>query len=139
MVYDGKGYQERSSFSVYDKYVECGTEENTVRVSPKAYTYDGAPAEDFAGYAVLAGHSAVTENEADENIVVKYDKDTRLVKIQAFYKTHNITVAGTSDDTVFGADGATEDNPEKDTAYGYIYVNDSANGGASHKAGDVAR
>ena len=73
--------------------------------------------EEFSGFAVAAGHSAVTENLTPSPYVsIKYDSSIHLVKVQVYYRSTQASVKGENFAEATGTDLVDlKDHPEIDT------------------------
>lgn len=98
-----------------------------VTITPRQNSYTDTESqkeitEEFEGYSVSAGHSAV-EVEGD-TLTITYNENVHLVKVHVFYKNSGAMVAGIKpDQTVTGAtDQYIGSDPEKDTGTVFLYT-----------------
>ncbi len=82
--------------------------------------FEGFAGEEFVGFSVSAGQSAVTIDNDTNTLQIKYDPNVHLVKAHAFFKSSDIFVAGSSDEAVYGGtDSLEKDDQDTAAAWGY--------------------
>ncbi len=98
-----------------------------VTITPRQNSYTDTESqkeitEEFEGYSVSAGHSAVST--VGNTLTIAYNENVHLVKVHVFYKNSGAMVAGIKpDQTVTGAtDQYIGSDPEKDTGTVFLYT-----------------
>ena len=102
-----------------------------VTITPRQNSYTDTESqkeitEEFEGYSVSAGHSAV-EVEGD-TLTITYDENVHLVKVHVFYKNSGAMVAGIQDETVFGGTDSNMDDKGAEYDTGTVFVKNGASG-----------